>query len=153
MDNPSGTANLQRLFLNAARDLVRHDDNDGRTTRGGNQTSHWRLGTARGVENTGCHSGTDRRLRRKLHGPDIPVHPNITPTGRFHIMRMMFGGRTTPYDIHYTGLDMQMFGTLLHEAGFRQIERVEKFGVFKDGSDLRFSETLISLNMIARKPF
>jgi hypothetical protein len=29
---------------------------------------------------------------------------------------------------------------------------VEKLGVFKDTSELRFSETLISLNMIARKP-
>src|ERR1700733_1553570 len=83
----------------------------------------------------------------------IYVHPNITPQGRFHIMRMMFGGRTTPYDIHYTGLDMTMLGTLLHDAGFREIERVEKFGVFQDTSELRFSDTPISLNMIARKPF
>jgi predicted SAM-dependent methyltransferase len=82
----------------------------------------------------------------------IYLHPNITPQGRFHIMRMMFGGRMTPYDIHYTGLDTHMLGTLLHEAGFREIERVEKLGVFKDTSELRFSETLISLNMIARKP-
>jgi predicted SAM-dependent methyltransferase len=67
-------------------------------------------------------------------------------------MRMMFGGRTTPYDIHYTGLDMTMLGTLLHDAGFREIERVEKFGVFQDTSELRFSDTPISLNMIARKP-
>jgi predicted SAM-dependent methyltransferase len=82
----------------------------------------------------------------------IYVHPNITPQGRFHIMRMMFGGRTTPYDIHYSGLDMTLLGTLLYEAGFREIERVEKFGLFRDTSELRFSDTLISLNMIARKP-
>jgi hypothetical protein len=45
-----------------------------------------------------------------------------------------------------------MLGTLLHDAGFREIERVEKFGVFQDTSELRFSDTPISLNMIARKP-
>jgi predicted SAM-dependent methyltransferase len=82
----------------------------------------------------------------------IYVHPNITPQGQFHIMRMMFGGRMTPYDIHYSGLNTHMLAALLHEAGFREIERVEKLGVFKDTSELRFSETLISLNMIARKP-
>jgi predicted SAM-dependent methyltransferase len=78
----------------------------------------------------------------------IYVHLNITAQGRFHIMRMMFGGRTTPYDIHYSGLDTQMLGTY----GFGELERVEKFGVFNDTSELRFSETLISLNMVARKP-
>ena len=67
-------------------------------------------------------------------------------------MRMMFGGRTTPYDVHYSGLDNFILGTFLHEAGFREIERVERFGVFQDTSELRFSDTLISLNMIARKP-
>jgi predicted SAM-dependent methyltransferase len=83
----------------------------------------------------------------------IYVHPNVTPQGRFHVMRMMFGGRTTPYDVHYSGLDTAILGSFLHEAGFREIERVEKFGVFQDTSELRFSDTLISLNMIARKPF
>jgi predicted SAM-dependent methyltransferase len=82
----------------------------------------------------------------------IYLHPNITPQGRFHIMRMMFGGRMTPYDVHYTGLDTHMLGTMLHEAGFHEIERVEKLGVFKDTSELLFSDTPISLNMIARKP-
>jgi predicted SAM-dependent methyltransferase len=96
------------------------------------------------------------RLRASV--PDLEIlcklyiHPNVTPQGRFHIMRMMFGGRMTPYDIHYTGLDIFFLGTFLHEAGFLDIQRVEKFGVFKDTSELRFGDTLISLNMIARKP-
>ncbi len=82
----------------------------------------------------------------------IYVHPNTPPQGRFDIMRMMFGGRTTPYDVHYTGLDFTLLGTLLHEAGFREIKRVEKFDLFKDTSELHFSNVPISLNMVARKP-
>jgi predicted SAM-dependent methyltransferase len=82
----------------------------------------------------------------------IYLHPKLTAQGRFSIMRMMYGGRSTPYDIHYIGMDANLLGSLLHEAGFREIERVEKFGLFKDTSELRFSETLISLNLVARKP-
>ena len=65
---------------------------------------------------------------------------------------MIFGGRTTPYDVHYSGFDFTLLGTLLHEAGFREIMRVEKFGVFKDTSEQHFSNVPTSLNMVARKP-
>lgn len=67
-------------------------------------------------------------------------------------MRMMFGGRTTSYDIHYSGLSAEILGSYLYDAGFRKIERVEGLGFFKDTSEQLFSDTLISLNVIAHAP-
>jgi predicted SAM-dependent methyltransferase len=96
--------------------------------------------------------------RLRLSVPDLEIlcrmytHPDVSPHGRFHIMRVIFGGRTTPYDIHYSGFDINILGTFLHEAGFREIQRVEKFDLFKDTSELRLSDVPISLNMVARKP-
>ena len=78
----------------------------------------------------------------KLSVPDLEIlcklfiHPANTPAGRFHVMRMMFGGRTTPYDMHYSGLTSEFLGSYLYDAGFRQIERVKSFGLFKDTSEL-----------------
>jgi predicted SAM-dependent methyltransferase len=96
------------------------------------------------------------RLRTSV--PDLEIlcrmytHPNTKPQDRFQIMRMMFGGRMTPYDVHYTGFDTYLLGGFLFEAGFREIQRVEKFDMFKDGSEFRFGNTPISINMSARKP-
>jgi predicted SAM-dependent methyltransferase len=96
------------------------------------------------------------RLRASV--PDLEIlcrmytHPNTKPQDRFQIMRMMFGGRMTPYDVHYTGFDTYLLGGFLFEAGFREIQRVEKFDMFKDGSEFRFGNTPISINMSARKP-
>ena len=89
--------------------------------------------------------------------PDLEVlcklflHPNNTSEGRFHIMRMMFGGRTTAFDIHYVGLSFEFLGSYLDEAGFRDIMRVPEFGVFKDTSTLKFGDAPISLNVEAFK--
>jgi predicted SAM-dependent methyltransferase len=96
--------------------------------------------------------------RLRVSVPDLEIlcrmftHPNISPDGRFHIMRIIYGGRTTPYDVHYCGFDINILGTFLDHAGFRQIERVQNFGLFNDTSELRLSNEPISLNMVARKP-
>ncbi len=95
------------------------------------------------------------RLRASV--PDLEIlcklflHPNNTGEGRFHIMRMMFGGRMTAFDVHHTGLSFEFLGSYLDEAGFRDIMRVPEFGVFKDTSTLKFGDTPISLNVEARK--
>jgi predicted SAM-dependent methyltransferase len=70
---------------------------------------------------------------------------------RFHVMRMMFGGRTNVHDIHYSGLTFEILGGFLKKAGFRRIKRVPLFGLFNDGSNLRFAGVLISLNIEAYK--
>ena len=95
------------------------------------------------------------RLRASV--PDLEtlcrlfLHPSLDRAGRFHVMRMMFGGRITDYDVHYVGLNFEFFGEFLHEAGFRDIRRVPDFGLFKDTSMLLFGNVPISLNVEARK--
>jgi predicted SAM-dependent methyltransferase len=79
-------------------------------------------------------------LDRSLNGDD-----------RFHVMRMMFGGRTTAYDVHYVGLNFDFLQAFLQEVGFRDIHRVAEFGLFNDTSTLVFAKVPISLNIEARK--
>jgi predicted SAM-dependent methyltransferase len=79
------------------------------------------------------------------------LHPGLDGTGRYLIMRMMFGGRATEYDVHYVGLSFEFFGMFLHEVGFRDIRRVPEFGLFQDTSTLRVAGVPISLNVEARK--
>jgi predicted SAM-dependent methyltransferase len=81
----------------------------------------------------------------------IFVHPSLSGNDRFHVMRMLFGGRTTPYDIHYVGLTLEFLTAFLTETGFRQVTRVEEFGLFHDTSTLKFGNVPISLNVEARK--
>ena len=70
---------------------------------------------------------------------------------RFQIMRMIFGGHMDQYDYHYVGLDVDILSSYLGQAGFRKLEKVEDFGVFKDTSLLRVAGVPISLNVIAFK--
>ncbi len=79
------------------------------------------------------------------------LHPSLNGAGRFHVMRMMFGGRITDYDVHYVGLNFEVLGEFLHEVGFRDIRRVPEFGLFNDTSKLLFGNVPISLNVEARK--
>jgi len=71
---------------------------------------------------------------------------------RFHVMRMMFGGHTDRYDYHVVGLNEDFLTEFLELAGFDNIRRVEKFGLFDDTSGLDFGGVPISLNVIADKP-
>jgi predicted SAM-dependent methyltransferase len=95
--------------------------------------------------------------RLRISVPDLEIlcrlflHPSNTGQGRFHVMRMMFGGRMTAYDVHYVGLNFEFLGEYLHNAGFRDIKRVPEFGLFKDTSTLVFADVPISLNVEARK--
>jgi len=94
----------------------------------------------------------------RISVPDLEVlcrlllHPTLSGKQRFHVMRMMFGGRTNPYDVHYVGLTFEFMGEFLHEASFCNVRRVTEFGIFNDASSLQFSGQLISLNVEAEKP-
>ncbi|MBD2055511.1 methyltransferase domain-containing protein [Oculatella sp. FACHB-28] len=79
------------------------------------------------------------------------LNPNLVPVERHHIMRMMFGGQTNEYDVHKVGLDADILGLYLAEAGFQGYETVSEFGWFNDCSSLRLLDTLISLNAVATK--
>jgi predicted SAM-dependent methyltransferase len=95
------------------------------------------------------------RLRASV--PDLEMlcrvflHPSLDYAGRFRVMRMMFGGRSTPYDVHYVGLNFEFLARFLQDAGFRVIQRVPELGLFQDASTLIFRGVPISLNVEARK--
>ncbi|MEO7727602.1 MAG: methyltransferase domain-containing protein [Burkholderiales bacterium] len=71
---------------------------------------------------------------------------------RFHVMRMMFGGQSNSADFHKVGLDEAFLRDYLRAAGFVDVTRCEKFGLFDDCSALVFKGRLISLNLTSRKP-
>lgn len=70
---------------------------------------------------------------------------------RFHVMRIMFGGQMDPHDYHKAGMTWDFMADYLTVAGFRDIERVERFDLFKDSSTLIVEGVAISLNMRAVK--
>jgi predicted SAM-dependent methyltransferase len=98
---------------------------------------------------------TGGRLRASV--PDLEtlcrlfLLPSLGPAQRFHVMRMMFGGRVDAHDVHYSGLNLEFLGGFLVEAGFRDIRRVPEFGLFNDTSSQRFGGVAISLNVEAWK--
>lgn len=89
--------------------------------------------------------------------PDLKVlctlflEPDVPDEERFRVMCMMFGAQRDPYDFHYVGLWDGYLADLLTEAGFREIYRVEHFGLFHDDSETRYNDLLISLNLVAVK--
>jgi predicted SAM-dependent methyltransferase len=79
------------------------------------------------------------------------LNPNLTALERHHLMRIIFGGQTNPYDVHYVGFDFEILCLYLQEVGFIDCEQVMEFNLFDDCSNLRIMDTLISLNVIAKK--
>jgi predicted SAM-dependent methyltransferase len=79
------------------------------------------------------------------------IDPRVTPEGRFMVMRMIFGGHTTPYDYHKVGLNPDMLMTIFQAAGFAAAEQVADFGFFHDTSRSLFGDVPISCNLIAYK--
>jgi len=109
---------------------------------------------------------TLRQFKRKLapHGllltsvPDLDVlcrlfvDSHVDASTKFMIMRMIFGGRATEFDVHYSGLNFDFIHSFLSNAGFVDIKRVPSLGCFNDTSEMRFLGVPISLNVIARNP-
>ena len=79
------------------------------------------------------------------------IDPNLDKAARFHVMRMMFGGQTDPFDFHYIGLTYEFLMDYFGQAGFEWAQRVHEFGVFDDTSSFAPYGVLISLNVIAHK--
>lgn len=70
---------------------------------------------------------------------------------RFYVMRMMFGGHSNEFDFHHVSFTKEFLRHYLHTAGFRNAQRVETFGIFRDTSGRLYHNRLISLNMKAKK--
>jgi predicted SAM-dependent methyltransferase len=75
----------------------------------------------------------------------------LPPEGRFRVMRMIFGGHTDDYDYHMAGFDETYLTMLLKDAGFRDIARVESYGMFKGASVMQVLGLPVSLNLVAHK--
>jgi protein O-GlcNAc transferase len=79
------------------------------------------------------------------------LDPRATLEERFHCMRMVFGGQIDEFDFHHVGLTHEFLSQYLYAAGFSRVERVKRFGLFQDGSELVVRGERISLNVIAYK--
>ena len=77
------------------------------------------------------------------------IHPELTPDGRFHIMRVIYGGQTDQYDHHKVGLTFEFLGHFLNMHGFRDIHRISDHELFDDTSRLVLFGHPISLNVVA----
>ena len=81
----------------------------------------------------------------------IFIDPKAPYNVKFYVMRVMFGGQIDEYDFHYFGWNIEFMKNFLTKAGFKKIERVKSFSLFKDTSDLAPFGPPISLNIIAYK--
>jgi predicted SAM-dependent methyltransferase len=94
----------------------------------------------------------------RISVPDLEVlcrlllNPKLSMSERFHVMRMMYGGRADQHDVHYVGLTQDFLAAFLAGAAFTNIRRVPQFGIFQDTSALQYKGELISLNVEADKP-
>ena len=79
------------------------------------------------------------------------INPLTDSKIKFHVMRMMFGGQIDEFDFHYFGWNYQFMKDFLTTAGFKKIEKVKSFSLFKDTSDYAPYGVPISLNVIAYK--
>jgi predicted SAM-dependent methyltransferase len=91
--------------------------------------------------------------------PDLDVlarlfldRKGLTVADRHLVMRMIFGGHADRFDYHVVGLNDEFLYGYLVNGGFVGIQRVARFGLFDDTSEMMIKGTLISLNMMARKP-
>jgi predicted SAM-dependent methyltransferase len=89
--------------------------------------------------------------------PDLEVlcrlflDPRAKVRDRFEIMRMAFGGQMDAHDFHFVGLSYDLLYNFLFGAGFRRIEQVKAFGLFRDSSAIEYLGEPISLNVVAHR--
>jgi len=95
----------------------------------------------------------------RLSVPDIDIlahlllqRQKLDVNQRFHVMRMIFGGHVDAHDYHLVGLNQDFLAEFLSAAGFEQLKRVSRHGLFSDTSDMVVAGLPISLNMTACKP-
>jgi predicted SAM-dependent methyltransferase len=75
----------------------------------------------------------------------------LTEEQRFMAMRILFGGHADEWDYHKVGLNQDFLTGYLTIVGFKKIEKVREFGLFRDTSSMHFAGRAISLNIIAYK--
>ena len=95
----------------------------------------------------------------RLSVPDIDILAHLLlqrhvldVNQRFQVMRMIFGGQTHAHDHHRVGLNQDFMAAYLQRAGFVNLQRVGRHGLFADTSETVVLGTPISLNLNAHKP-
>lgn len=68
------------------------------------------------------------------------VRPDLSLQQRWTVMNLMFGGHSSPHDIHKCGLTREFLKAHARNAGFTMIERVDQFGLFDDASTARIAD-------------
>ncbi len=95
------------------------------------------------------------RLRVSVPDLDVLMHLYLNPdsdqSARWEIMRILYGGQVDSYDYHKLGFSWDSLSWYLRQIGFRNVARVQEFGIFDDTSTLRIGGQLISLSVEARK--
>ncbi|MBL8324406.1 MAG: methyltransferase domain-containing protein [Rubrivivax sp.] len=94
----------------------------------------------------------------RLSVPDIDILAHLLlqrhvldVNQRFQVMRMIFGGQTHAHDHHRVGLNQDFMAAYLSRAGFVNLQRVSRHGLFADTSETVVLGTPISLNIVAHK--
>ncbi len=82
----------------------------------------------------------------------IYVSPKLQGEEKFKVVSMIFGGQGDPHDFRYMGYDLETLAFCLYQARFRDMARVEDFGLFDDTSTMKFHGIAISLNVRPTKP-
>ena len=95
----------------------------------------------------------------RLSVPDIDILAHLLlqrhvldVNQRFQVMRMIFGGHTHEHDHHRVGLNQDFMAAFLDRAGFVNLQRVGRHGLFADTSETVVLGTPISLNINAHNP-
>jgi len=95
----------------------------------------------------------------RLSVPDLDVlatlllqRERLDVNQRFQVMRMLFGGHVDAHDYHLIGLNVDFLAGFLNSAGFENLQRVPRHGLFRDTSDMVYAGMRISLNVTACKP-
>jgi predicted SAM-dependent methyltransferase len=79
------------------------------------------------------------------------INPKAPLTVKWHALRIMLGGQIDANDYHYCGFNQELLFKFLQEAGFKNMSRVESFGLFNDTSNFAPYGFPISLNASATK--
>ena len=79
------------------------------------------------------------------------LDPDSDAASSQNIMRVIYGGQLDQYDFHKVGFSWHSLRHVLHRAGFKDITRVQEFGIFDDTSSMRLDNQLISINVEACK--
>lgn len=82
---------------------------------------------------------------------ELFINPANNSQQRHDLMQVLYGGQSNPFDYHKVGFSPDLLAWYLSEAGFKSVQRVERFNLLEDTSLVAFQGRSISLNVMAFK--